>query len=399
MMLNGPVRLLRLSSGAALNLEKRIPSLVELWRRRTGGERSSLPPSKPEVDRAAKALLRLQRGLTEDRALAGSSYMDEPEFLGAYLLYHWQVSYLQTALSLSMLGKRPSPRRLLDLGSGPGPASAAFADRGTENLVLLDKSRNALEMARGLVAGLTSTQLVDFEDGPALPRGPFDAIVAGHLLNELWKDNPRRLELRYSLIEEAGKRLDAEGVFLAIEPATLDASRDLLGLRDLLAARGWSILGPCPSSLPCPALAAGPSRSCHGEVAWDPPEPAASIARKAGLDRDSVKWSWFAAAPPGSRAVKEGPIAEGKGEDRLLPARVVSDALLNKAGRLRLMLCSEGRLSSLSVLASSPIVSRSGFDSLRRYDLVSVASGETREGGLGLVEASRLDILEAGMDA
>jgi hypothetical protein len=68
--------------------------------------------------------------------------------------------------------------------------------------------------------------------------------------------------------------------------------------------------------------------------------------------------------------------------------------MLNKAGRLRYMLCTEGRLTTLSAKADSPVAKRLDFASLRRHDLVSVRGGELREGGLGLVETSDLDIME-----
>jgi SAM-dependent methyltransferase len=385
---------------------RRIPALIDLWRRGAGRDQEFGPLDPVEIERVAGTLIRLQRGLTSDRMLAGSGYMDEREYLGAYLLYYWPVSYLETSLSLSMLNPSRPIRRVLDLGSGPGPVSAAFADLGANSFSLLDGSSQSLEIAERLLPRTTSRQVVDIESGSPLPPEPFDAIVAGHVLNELWKDQPKRIDLRCALIEEAGTRLEAGGFFLALEPATLAASRDLLALRDLLASRGWSILAPCPHSLPCPALAAGSSRSCHGEVPWSPPEPIASIAHRAGLDRNSVKWSWFAATAPQGLAANSrsavdptvDPTNDLSTASSFGPARVVSDALLNKAGRLRLMLCYKGRLDTLSVPSSSPIALRSGFTSLRRYDLVVVSSGEDRAGGIGLVEDSRLDILESGLE-
>jgi hypothetical protein len=78
-------------------LKGHIPGLLSLWR--GGGGGGAL--TKGEVSRAGEALLRLQRGLTGERSLAGAGYMQDSTLLGAYLLYYWPVSYLQVSLALS----------------------------------------------------------------------------------------------------------------------------------------------------------------------------------------------------------------------------------------------------------------------------------------------------------
>jgi SAM-dependent methyltransferase len=345
---------------------------------------------------AGAALLRLQRGLTSERLLAGAGYMEDPDLLGAYLLYYWPVSYLEAALSLAMIGR--SPRRVLDLGSGPGPLAAALIDAGAAEIKLVDGSPAALALAHGLLGkpGLKlSTTSLDLQGGEGAGEGPYDAIVSGHLLNELWKEAPDRVERRRVFIETQAAALAPGGFVLVIEPALLSTSRETLALRDALAARGWKILAPCPSSLPCPALAAGPSRTCHGEAAWMPAEPMASLALRAGLDRSSVKWIWFCASPPDTRADASLPPPEAATlpSGSLGPARVVSEGLLNKAGRLRYLLCCEGRLTTLSAPRAMKKAAESGFLGLGRYDLVAVEAAEIREGGLGLSDASTFTLV------
>ncbi|MEI6388843.1 MAG: small ribosomal subunit Rsm22 family protein [Spirochaetota bacterium] len=413
-------------------LEAWLPLLVAEWRGRNRRAPSSSPAGSGEKslgDRElagiSEALLRLQRGLTGERQLLGGdpgnrTYMDSPEMLGAYLLYYWAVSFLETSLSLDLID-RPA-FRVLDLGAGPGPASAAFLGRGARHFVLVDGSAEALSLAKNLLAGGAvapvaaagvATLQADLARGLPPLEGPFDAIVASKLLNELWKDEADRIARRVALVETAAAHLASGGFVLVIEPATLAASRDALALRDALCARGWHIAGPCTHSGTCPALAAGPARSCHGQAAWTPGAPMAELAAGAGLDRSSVKWSWFACLPPGSGerpANKASPGAKAIGER--LSGRVVSDGMLNKAGRLRYAVCTSGAepagdcgpagdcepggsLVTLSARSGSPEALAAGFASLRRHDLLTVEGAERREGGLGLVPTTKISVTRA----
>ncbi len=398
-----------LSPAQALSL--RLPSLIAAYRHGTGaaggatsGFETTLAAgalSRKEIAELGESLRRLQRGLTSDRRLSGreggEGYMDSTDLLGAYLLYYWPVSYLETYLSLRF--GNFEARRVLDLGSGPGPAAAAFADAsGTRDFLLADGSRAALDLAGRLLGPGIALQTIvgDFERPGPMDEGTFDAIVASHLLNELWKDKADRLERRVAFIEGQARQLEVGGFILVIEPATLAASRELLALRDALAIRGWSIRAPCPSSKACPMLAAGEGRSCHGEAAWAVPEPMASLAAAAGLDRTSVKWSFFIASPKGA---PDAPTTYEQGGQILSAGRVVSEGLLNKAGRRRFVLCSGASLVSLSAKAGSSIEEGTGFSRLRRYDLVAARGIERREGGFGLVEGSVLTIEPAPLIA
>jgi SAM-dependent methyltransferase len=384
-----------------------MPRLIELWRRRRGlvlDPESAGTLSWQEVEAVGPALLALQRGLTGGRALAGSGYMNDRDLLGAYLLYYWPVSYMQVSLALAERGF--SPRRVLDLGSGPGPASAAVIDASSvrdpgsrlEELVLVDASRKALDLAESILdrgpcqSARVETMELDLESGADLPSGPFDLVVMGHCLNELWRGRSDALERRLGLVERAAERLAPDGRVLLVEPALLATCRDLIGLRDRLSSRSWRILGPCPGSYPCPAFAAGPERSCHAESPWQAPESVAALAKAAGLDRSSVKFAYFFLSPEASISTKSDPASP---EDR----RVVSESMLNKAGRLRYVLCGEGGLETISARADDPEAREKGFMSLRRGDILRARGLEPRQGGGGLVSGTQLDLMGRAPEA
>ncbi|MFZ4616773.1 MAG: small ribosomal subunit Rsm22 family protein [Rectinemataceae bacterium] len=407
-------------------LEAWLPLLLAEWRGRNlrgsglGADGFAQNPlSGRELAGLSEALLRLQRGLTGERLLlepepGTRAYMDSPELLGAYLLYYWAVSFIEASLSLDLI-QRPA-LRVLDLGAGPGPASAAFWGRGARDFVLVDGSAEALSLAGNLFAAQGASEggaarvtslRADLSLGLPPLEGAFDAVVASKLINELWKDEADRVGRRAALVEAAAAHLELGGFVLVIEPATQATSRDALALRDALCARGWHVAGPCTHSGPCPALAAGPARSCHGEAAWLPGPPMAALAVGAGLDRSSVKWSWFACLPPKSGEPSldragQGTTASGD----CLSGRVVSDGMLNKAGRLRYAICRKGReslgnceppgkLVTLSARAGSPEALAAGFSSFRRHDLLAVEGAEQREGGLGLVATTKISVSRA----
>jgi SAM-dependent methyltransferase len=392
----------------AAALKERLPRLTELWR-------AAAPNGRSELATVGRDLLRLQRGLTGDRRLAGAGYMDDPDLLAAYLLYYWPVSYLQVSLALAVLEEDglATGARILDLGAGPGPAAAAILDSCANpeaglDLVLADSSDKALSLARailgrdrdkGRLRGL-ETLRVDLESPAALQplaaQGPFDLIVMGHCLNELWRASEDGEAQRLDLLLRVSGLLSPGGRLLLVEPSLLLTSRGLLGLRDALAARGFPVLGPCLRQGPCPALAAGPNHTCHMEAAWEPPEPVASLAKAAGLDRDSVKMTWVAFGKP-QPGTEPAPFIDSPLHQAVKEALVVSEAMLNKAGRLRWLLCDESGRFAFSARKDDAAARASGFFGLRRGDRIAVEGAEIRgaEGSpaLGFLPSTRLAIL------
>ncbi len=362
-----------------------MDALVAAWRAACPGSatvqgnapsRRDLSPA--ELDRLASAVLRLQRGLTGERALVGSSYMDDPDALGAYLLYYWPVSYAQATRALNLSGL--SAARALDLGSGPGPVAAAIADRLGASSVLVDSSEAALALAARLIPG-AATLRADLESPEAVPGTGYGLVSFGHSLNEIAAGREDRIERRRTVLDRAAAVLVPGGSILVMEPATLAASRDAISLRDSLVADGWRVLAPCPHDRPCPALAAGPTHTCHDESTWDIPQLVSELARRAGLDRRLIKTSWFVLTPPAPSSAKETP----------LRYRVVSEPMLNKAGRIRYLLCGpEGRFP-FSARRDDPVASEAGFFSLERYDLIRVSRPEIRENGWGMASGTEIE--------
>jgi len=379
---------------ASKRLNEVISKYYPTLERMAAGEGSghSLPlPSTPA--RLGAALQGLQRGLTGERLLAGASYFSSPEYRGAYLLYYWPVSFVQVSLALEEIrlrGAMPRLRSVLDLGAGPGPASFAALERGAERITLMDTSEEALKAARRLMENLPGAEAElsairrDFEEDDSLEGGPYDLIVACHSVNELWKGRADAMGRRRALLENAIARLSEGGILLVIEPSALVTCRPALALRDLLLEnaerRGLSCVAPCPGSFPCPIAAAGEGRGCHSTWPWQPSGPVAALAKAAGLDRDSAKATWF--------ALRKGPAAPAQPDSpppvpATLAGRIISEPMLNKAGRVRYIVCTASGLATLSAKAADPLARSLGFLSLGRGDLIEARGLEKRSEGNG----------------
>jgi SAM-dependent methyltransferase len=381
-------------------------SVPSLEKKHGDVNRSSVPPgekrsAEKRPQKGVAALTRLKEGLTGERSLIGASYMDDPAMLRAYLEYYWPVSRAQAERALFVAAKNGSAsfRKVIDAGSGPGPVAAAFAGTGARELSLVDQSRRALELAvREIGTRCNSPVTVSVCEGniaspvPDKIRlwGEADCVSFGHSLNEVFSDDPDRIAKRADLLASWSSALSPDGVILVIEPALLSTSRDLLAVRDLLVERGWSVVAPCPgrARLPCPALAAGTQHTCHEDVIWQVPPSVSALAESLKVDKEFLKMTWFVFVPPRADGSPVSPLTPGQSV-----CRVVSEAMLNKGGRLRRLACDGSGRYPFSVAQDSPDALRCSFADLRRGEYVRIENPERRENGIGIGPETKLERL------
>lgn len=300
---------------------------VALWRLVTGtpGPDRLLPVEEARIARAASALSRGFLG-----AWYGQTYLNDPDLLGAYLLAFAPVSQAQVAAALR-LGAVRGPGRVLDLGSGPGPAALAARTAGFHSVTVADHSERALDLAAARIAG---AHTVRWQAGDPVPAGPFDLVVASHAMCEWFRGARDRVAARADLLGVVAETLAPGGRIVLVEPARHDVNAELLALRDHLAAAGWRIDAPCPRTGPCPARVV--RAACHATADWRPSPQVAHLRQLARLDREALAFGWLVVRPPHAQASRY-PSAQ---------LRVVSEPLRNKAGRMRVLTCGpEGRLA------------------------------------------------------
>ncbi len=379
------------NGSCAPNLATWASVLLKEARRISG---STLFHGEEGIKSAAAELLSLQRGLTGERKLISSVYLNDIQRLASYLLYYWPVSYAQVqgildfAVDDAFDESFSKPLiHILDLGSGPAPAAIAAADwhkTQTERLcytkplfdiTAADWSDSALESACRLAneAGYTVKPIRSWRaDIEPPPEGSYDYILVSHLLNEISKGSISDLDRHFSFLDSLKTRLADNGLLVVIEPATHEANRHALRLRDCMIAADWHVLSPCLFAGPCPALAKD-GLSCHSEFHWKPPRTVQDIASRSGLDKKSVKASAFVFSR--SAPKREGLIDE---------FRVVSDQLRNKAGRFRLLLCGPAGRASLSAAGNDTSPAFRSFSQLRRSDRVRLSGLITRPSGYAI---------------
>lgn len=205
--------------------------------------------------------------------------------------------------------------RVLDLGAGLGTSTlgiATFARRaGIEGLDVLAIEREArgLDVMKNLAARAghgvlepvtvpitLETRELDLEriDVRAL-RGPYDVVVIGLALNELWAEHPEAIDRRATLLTRATEILADDGVVIVIEPALKESARALQALRDQLVARAAPpyVFAPCTHDRPCPMLVGKERDWCHEDLPLALPAALHPIARGAGLRFEGLSYSYL----------------------------------------------------------------------------------------------------------
>ncbi len=301
-------------------------------------------------------------GLVGARELVGKPYLADPALREEYA----RDIAPRTELALARVldhgwAGLPAPARALDLGAGTGAVGRALRARFGEALEVVAVDRTA---GPGVVRANLAVELPPVE-------GPFQLIVAAHLLNELFVDRapPERAASRAARVLEWARALLAPaGRLVLIEPALRETSRELLAVRDRLLAAGLHVVAPCYFQGPCPALAS---------------------------ERD---WCHDAAAVPGQRARVDFSylVLAAQQVDRPVRERVVSDQLPEK-GRLRLYVCGpEGRREMIRLdRHRSP--ANAPLDAVSRGDALSIAEAEQTASGLRVTPETT--IVLAGSEA
>lgn len=184
------------------------------------------------------------------------------------------------------------PRRLLDIGSGPGTAIWAAAAQWPmlHECVAWEREPALIALGREL-AGSSDTapiraarwERVDVTEHWPDQSEQYDLVVIGHVLNEL------ALPVQRSVVEAAWRR--TRGLLLIVEPGTSAAFRVVRAARDQLLELAAHTIAPCAHDAPCPLQ----TEWCHFPQRLQRPAFQRQ-ARNAALMWEDSKFSYAAMA-------------------------------------------------------------------------------------------------------
>lgn len=289
-----------------------------------------------------QAIRDLSDGLTGERKLVGHDYLGDADMRAAYAAFWWPATYAHAYTVLNHaagIGKNGA-KRVLDMGAGTGACTAALLDlamlhEADVHITAVDHSTAALEHLSRLVKSVhpNAKLQTDAEDVESWDSsGPFDIIVLGHVLNELFTADHDRDRHLQTFIENLLASLSPQGRLVIIEPALKSTSQDLLRLRDHFInsaePNNLRIVAPCTRHDSCPALAT--DDWCHTSFTWKEPIFVRRLSEQTGLDRHRLKMSYL--------VFERDPLPTPKSTGRI--SRVVSEPLHTK-GRLRYYVCDE----------------------------------------------------------
>ncbi|MDH3973924.1 MAG: hypothetical protein OEV42_06555 [Deltaproteobacteria bacterium] len=374
-------------------IEERVKNLL--------GLKKEDPLSAREFKKLALKVKELSDYFTKRQDARPDDYLRDSLLMAAYMAYFVPANLLKIEIPLVELFLHPRLKArteeisLLDLGSGPGTASAGFinfffqhlavkgeikgvsikvADRVKENLheaqVFLKELWRRYESfysEEGHFNFSLTAVKVDLHqmapDSPGMRK--YDLVVMSNSLVETGEGDGR-IDCRMTMIENIAERyLKKEGALLIIEPALRDASRDLLRMRDEIIKKGeLTLYSPCLDSGPCLALE-NKKDWCHEVYGWQPPKIVEEIDKRTAFEKSSLKFSCLVIRKDGLSL--RDLFRDGKDET----FRVVSDLLVMK-GEKRVFLCGHRGRIQLGRLNRDKSEKNGHFDDLRRGDIVQI---------------------------
>jgi hypothetical protein len=299
-------------------------------------------------------------GLVGARSLVGTPYLADPAMRAEYareIAPRTEVALARVLAELYDGGRAwaappPRPARAIDLGAGTGAVGRALRARFGQELTLIE-----VDAASVAASGMARADLSTSLPAGVTRDGRFDLVVAAHLLNELFVEQAQdaRIERRARrVLAWSAELLAPGGAMILIEPALRETSRELLAVRDRLAAAGLQIVAPCLRQGACPALEHARDW-CHDSA-------------PAGGARVDFSYLVLTSRPTASPA----------------PGgwfRIVSDPLAEK-GRLRLFGCGETGRQQIVRLDRHASSANAAFDETRRGDVLQIHEPDVARDGL-----------------
>lgn len=368
------------------DLETIIPLLIGSWRRlhkRPGPPEVLQTREFREVVSAIKAFM---ENSYHGKSLLDTDYWIHSELLGAYLLYPWIIHYQE---GLSLIGELPSsPKRVLDVCSGPGSFAFAALKHGAREVFATDRNLSALNLGAEICGRYGMALTIRKWDclNEVLPiEGKFDLIILAHCVEELFPEGIKNWkEKQHEFILSLLHRLTPDGYLLLVDRSFLEVNRRLLSLRDQLVQEGIPIQAPCVWQGACPALKAQNS-PCYAQRELIKPYLVREIQRAAQINLGSLKMTYL---------IFKHPKSSWPSLSKNNCYRVVSPPVESFRGKRYYLCGSDGKKNLGSRLKDHPPESRA-FEFLRRGELITIEGGVEQNHHVDIVSGTKLSVIAA----
>ena len=174
----------------------------------------------------------------------------------AYALARMPATYAAVTASLNALAEIRldfAPKRLIDVGAGPGTATWAAAEAfpSLNDFTLLDANDALRALALDLARDSTRLGEIGYERGEAraalASSEAADLVIASYMIGEISDtEQPALAELMWEKTRDT---------LLVVEPGTPAGYARIIELRDGLIAQGAHVAAPCPHDNKCPLQA------------------------------------------------------------------------------------------------------------------------------------------------
>lgn len=361
------------------NMDELLPLLIGVWRRfhKEAGPNDSLQTR--EFRRVVSGVKYFLKSHENRKSVSETNYFENPELLGAYLLYFWVLHYQQ---GLSIMGELPiTPKRVLDICSGPAALSFAALRHGAQEVFATDKNMAALELGAeicGKSGYPISIRKWNCQHSPMPIEGRFDLIILGHCLEELF---PNSEEQQNAFIHSLLNKLTQQGFLLIIENSDLETNYRVLRLRDHFVQAGIAVQAPCVWKGECPALKTGRS-PCYAQREFEKPYLIKEIQRAANINLGSLKMSYIIFKSPQSTWPQIH-------SDTIF--RVISPPFESLQGKRYYLCGTVGKRNIGSKLYPIPKESRA-FDFLKRGELISIENAMEGHNSLDIISGTAIHI-------
>ncbi|NGX57682.1 MAG: Ubiquinone/menaquinone biosynthesis C-methyltransferase UbiE [Chlamydiae bacterium] len=364
------------------DMEELMLQLIQEWRRFTklGGPPDVLQTR--EFRRVVESLRVMREAFDSAPQHLGRNYFSNFQLLADYLLYYWPLHYQE---ALSILSELPTtPRRVLDICSGPCPVAFAALKLGCSEVFAVDQNLEALNLG-ARICGREGYPITIRKWNPhtqQLPvEGKFDLITMGYCLEELFPQTEKGWQDEQdAFIDQMLNLLNPNGYLVILDSSLPEKNQRVLNIRERFVKKKIPVQAPCVWRGECPALAN--NFPCFAQREYEKPYVMKEFQRALNINLGSLKVSYLILRHPSS------------GWPQLPDKdyfRVVSPPSESPQGKQFYLCGTPGKRKICSRKEELPKESRA-FQYLKRGELISVEDALEKHNTLHIKDETKITV-------